>query len=199
MTAPVRARNRPSDRRQQVLDAALELFGATGSRGTSIAAIAERAGLTDAGVLYHFKTKQALLIAVLREIDRRTERELLSSTHTGIEMLRAVRGWGARMEANPEVQSLHVVLSAEQLHGTGEARAYFSTRLRALTDRYAAAFEDAARRGDLRPDLDPRAEASALIAHLDGIRLQWFLLDGEVSMATSVEAYVDHVLERLAP
>jgi hypothetical protein len=41
-------------------------------------------------------------------------------------------------------------------------------------------------------------EASALIAHLDGIRLQWFFTNGRVSIADSVWRYVSTMLERLA-
>lgn len=83
--------------------------------------------------------------------------------------------------------------------GEGRARAYFVRRYESLLARYTAAFADAAASGDLRPDLDARREASALLSHLDGIRLQWFFLDGEISMATSVATYVDHLLDRLAP
>ena len=61
------------------------------------------------------------------------------------------------------------------------------------------AFASAASSGDLRADLDPVHEASALVAHLDGIRLQWFLTDGGVSMADSVRRYVDDTLARLDP
>lgn len=53
--------------------------------------------------------------------------------------------------------------------------------------------------GDLRADLDPRHEAAALVAHLDGIRLQWFLADRSFSMADSVRRYVDDTQARLAP
>lgn len=182
-----------------MLDAAASLFGETGSRGTSIAAIAERAGLTDAGVLYHFKTKEQLLISVVQDLDERIEHGMTEAGLQGIDMIRAVRRWGRLMESAPEIQSMHIVLSAEQLHNAGRARDYFVRRYRTLHDRYSQAFADAAADGDLRADLDPAFEASAVIAHLDGIRLQWFLLDGATSMARSVETYIDHLLERLAP
>lgn len=187
------------DRRTTILRAASSLMAETGSRGTTVAAVAERAGLTDAGVLYHFKTKHELLLAVLEQFDREVERGLQSGDGSGIELLRAARLWGIGMEQVPEIQSLLIVLTAEHLHTEGAARDYIRRRYARLLRRYRTAFADAAEAGDLRADLDPDHEASAFIAHLDGIRFQWFLLDGAVSMADSVRTYVDQTLDRLAP
>jgi AcrR family transcriptional regulator len=187
------------DRRSAILEAATSLMAEHGSRGTSIAAVAERVGLTDAGVLYHFKTKKDLLLAVVERFDAEVERLLAEGGPSGIELLRATREWGVGMEQVPEIQSLLIVLTAEQLHEDGPAREYLTRRYRRLLRRYAGAFAEAAEAGDLRPDLDPDFEASAFVAHLDGIRFQWFLLDRQISMADSVRGYVDTTLRRLAP
>lgn len=187
-----------TDRRQEILDAASALFAESGSRGTSIAAVAARAGVTDAGVLYHFKTKKELLLAVLERFDEEVERDMQEAALRGIDLIRAIRGWGYGMEQVPEIQSMHVVLSAEHLHEPGPARDYFQRRYGRLRARYVRAFQAAADAGDLRADLDAEYEASALIAHLDGIRLQWFLLDRTISMDDSVRTYVDNTLDRLA-
>lgn len=186
-------------RREQILDAAVELFAASGSRGTSIAAVARRVGITDAGVLYHFKTKQDLLLAALAHYDDAVERHVAATRARGIELLRLVREWGAGMERTPGISSLLITLSAEHLSGDSPARRYIQSRYHRQLDSYTAAFATAAAAGDLRADLDPVHEASALIAHLDGIRLQWFLLDRSFSMAGSVRTYVDETLARLAP
>ena len=188
-----------SERRQAILDAASSLFSETGSRGTSIAAVAARAGVTDAGVLYHFKTKKELVLAAIEHFDSQVEREMQESDLRGIDLLRATREWGLGMEQVPEIQSMLIVLSAEYLHEEGPAREYLQRRYKRLHRRYVKAFREAAKAGDLRADLDADHEATALIAHLDGIRLQWLLLDKSVSMAESVRTYVDHTLARLRP
>ena len=186
-------------RREDIIDAAASLMAERGSKGTSIAAVAERAGMTDAGVLYHFKTKKALLLAVLARSDRAAEDVLVDPTRTPLEHLRATREWGAHMERFPEIQSLLIMLTAEHLHESGQARTYLRKRYRNLLRRYTGYFADAAAAGDLRADLDPSFEASALLAHLDGIRFQWFLGDGTISMDKSVRMLVDTTLARLAP
>ena len=53
--------------RQRIIDAAIELFGERGYKGSAISAIEERAGLSPgAGGLYrHFSSKRELLEAAL--------------------------------------------------------------------------------------------------------------------------------------
>ncbi|MBS9376496.1 TetR/AcrR family transcriptional regulator [Rhodococcus sp. B50] len=50
----------------ELLDAALELFVTCGYYGTSVRAIASRAGMTVPGLYYNFKNKQDMLVTLLR-------------------------------------------------------------------------------------------------------------------------------------
>ncbi|MGE8497924.1 MAG: TetR/AcrR family transcriptional regulator [Pseudomonas sp.] len=54
-------------RRQQILDAALVEFSARGFEGATVERIAQRVGLTKAGLYAHFESKDAILEALLRE------------------------------------------------------------------------------------------------------------------------------------
>ena len=56
--------------RERILDAATTAFGEHGYRGASLASIGRSIQMTQQGVLYHFPTKVALLLAVLEERDR---------------------------------------------------------------------------------------------------------------------------------
>jgi AcrR family transcriptional regulator len=53
------------DTRQQILDAALDLFGEQGYDKTSLREIAERVGVTKAALYYHFRSKEDLLVALI--------------------------------------------------------------------------------------------------------------------------------------
>lgn len=63
-----RRMTRPEQRqrtRAELLDAAVELFTANGYAGTSVDAIAERAGYTSGAVYDHFASKQGVLVATV--------------------------------------------------------------------------------------------------------------------------------------
>lgn len=55
------------DRRQQILNAATELFARQGFQGTTTRQIAERAGINEAIIFRHFATKDDLYWAILHE------------------------------------------------------------------------------------------------------------------------------------
>ncbi|WP_285487488.1 TetR/AcrR family transcriptional regulator [Amycolatopsis taiwanensis] len=58
------------DAKQAVLEAAAELFATTGYAATSTRAVAERAGLRQATLYYHFPAKEDILCALLAETVR---------------------------------------------------------------------------------------------------------------------------------
>ncbi|MBW8711066.1 MAG: helix-turn-helix transcriptional regulator, partial [Mycobacterium sp.] len=53
------------DRRQRIMAVAERLLARNGWRSTSLAQIAKEAGVTPAGLLHHFESKEQLLNAVL--------------------------------------------------------------------------------------------------------------------------------------
>ncbi|MFK0273209.1 TetR/AcrR family transcriptional regulator [Ensifer sp. NPDC090286] len=78
---------------QQVLDAAERVVGRDGAANLTVDAVAREAGVSKASVLYDYKSKQALIEAV---VDRAFERD--NAHHAGIEATigdlqdRAIRG-----------------------------------------------------------------------------------------------------------
>ena len=60
-----RSRMSGTDRRHQLLEAALEVFSRKGFEGTTTKEVAAAAGVTEAIIFRHFPTKQALYTAVL--------------------------------------------------------------------------------------------------------------------------------------
>ena len=66
----------PARRRPEVLDAALELFLKTGYDGTSMQAVAEKAGVTKPVVYACFDSKDELFRALLRREERRILTEI---------------------------------------------------------------------------------------------------------------------------
>lgn len=68
---PERSRLSGAERRQQILDVALELFGVGGYDAASMADIAAAAGVTKPVVYQHFVSKRALFLEVLTDYGQR--------------------------------------------------------------------------------------------------------------------------------
>ena len=71
-----RPRQATSERREEILRAAANTFGAKGYKNGSLADVAEQVGMTHAGVLHHFGSKEQLLIEVLEYRDKEDVRDL---------------------------------------------------------------------------------------------------------------------------
>ncbi|MGA1836675.1 TetR/AcrR family transcriptional regulator [Herbiconiux sp. 11R-BC] len=167
------------EKRRTILDAALEVFSQSGYRSGSIRDVAERCGMSEAGLLHHFPNKSALLAAVLQRRDDRTvqfiplEPELGGrSTVTGLLELASYNA------SIPGVVELYCTLSAEGTSPDHPAHEYFINRYNWSRDVITRAFEIIESEGDLRPGVTPRSAAIRTLAMMDGLQVQW-LLDRE--------------------
>jgi AcrR family transcriptional regulator len=184
---------------QQIVETAIGLYALYGYRGTTIAAIAEALGVTDGSVLYYFEGKRAILEAALEAENQPAEAALISQLeHGGIDALRALASWGAYMEAHPDSTSMLLLLSAEALAAGSELNGRFDDRYRSLTHRLTQALRQGIDAGEIKADVDVEHEALALIAFLDGVRLQWMLNKRAYPLEAHVRAYVEHLIERIA-
>jgi AcrR family transcriptional regulator len=150
-------------------------------------------------VLHYFATKRDILDAVLEQEDGSGRAEFLEMIAPGgIEGLRRLGEWGELMERSPVTTSLILVLSAEALSESSELHGDFEQRYRYIRSRVAKTIRQGIERGEIKADVDAVHEATALVAFLDGIRLQWFLSDGKVSIAEHYRHYIDHLVERIS-
>jgi AcrR family transcriptional regulator len=122
------------ERRQQIVEAAVDLFSRKGFRGTRTREIAEAAGISEAMIFKHFATKRELYSAII-EAKSATE-ELLASAATAAQkkddagVLRAV---GLKMieqtEADPSLMRL-LLFSALEGHELSDI--FFESRVKRL-------------------------------------------------------------------
>jgi AcrR family transcriptional regulator len=67
MVTGMRRADRKAQTRARLLDAAERVFAAKGYRGASVDDVADTAGLTKGAIYAHFRTKEALYLALVRE------------------------------------------------------------------------------------------------------------------------------------
>lgn len=68
-------RLKAAQRREQLIEVATRLFAKSGYEATTTAAIAEAAGVTEPILYRHFKSKQELFVAIVREMSAQTMRQ----------------------------------------------------------------------------------------------------------------------------
>lgn len=166
-------------KRTAILKAAVEVFGDKGYANGTLADIAARVGMTHAGVLHHFGSKENLLLEVLNYRDHADVADLAEQhAPTGPEFfLHLVRTAFANAQRAGIVQ-VFVVLSAESVTDGHPAWSYFDTRYTALRAEADAAFRLlCAQEGVTAPTTIAMASAS-ILAVMDGLQTQW-LLDPE--------------------
>lgn len=161
-------------KREEILDVALELFTQKGYDRTSVREIARLAGLSQAGLLHHFSTKEELFIEVLRRRDVRNREEFQAGEGDPNSISRLVSIVRNNM-SQPGLVRLYVTMSAESTDVDSTARSFFVERYRSLRAEVAKDVRTKQQLGELSAELDPDAVASLLIAAADGLQIQWLL------------------------
>ncbi|MFE1990324.1 TetR/AcrR family transcriptional regulator [Streptomyces parvulus] len=198
-TGPRTPRSPEARRRQQeILNIATDTFAARGYNNASLAEIADRAGLTQAGVLHYFRSKSLLLTSVLERRDQGDIEQLGPERPRGLPFLRHLVDTALRNAEREGLVRLYAVLSAESVTEDHPAQAYFRDRYTGLR----AFVTDALTEVCGLPDPDaPRTRdaANAIIAVMDGLQVQWLLDPDAVAMAASTDLVIRSLLSTLAP
>jgi len=188
---------RGEDTRRAVVDAALAVFADKGFRAGALAEVAERCDLTPAGILYHFGSKKALLLAVIAERDRRAGELFASWPGEGLASLRDVVAVAELCERQPGLAALHTVLQVESFDPDAPAHAYFRDRSRFLRDALRELFEVCQGRGEVRADVDCAAKADEVVAFLEGAAVVW-LMDRSTSLVRLYTDYFESLVAAVA-
>lgn len=180
------------------MDAAIELWSETGWRGTGITAVAERAGITPAGLLHHFGTKDEFLLAVVAEVDRQTLERFASTPPTGLAALRLLPDLVHPPAERPALWRLHLMLQAENFDAGSPAYSYYVNRQRGLHRLLADAVEAGQRDGEIRTEVDPDVVAAEILAFLLGLQLLREHGPHELDLVDVCESFADRLVRDLA-
>lgn len=162
----------------------MEAFSDRGFRGASLDKIAAAIGVTKQALLYHFPSKNALLLAVLEQYERDNAnwlqpiRERPHAT-LGQMLTHVVR----HNHENPGLIQLFTVLSSESVQPDHPANSYFRERYASVRSHFADRIADDQRNGRINDQLNPNRLATALIALLDGLHTQR-LLDPDLDIVS---------------
>ena len=185
-------------RRQQIIDAAVDLFAAKGYRGTGVAALADRVGMTATGLLYYFGTKQRLLREVVAERDRMAAVDPDRPFPLQL-TLSSLRDLGRHNAEGSLLTRLYLVLGAESFDADDPLHDFFVDRYAIGRQFVRALLDDEKAEGRIRQDVDVDQIALEVMATIMGVEFQWLTDPERIDMAQAMETYIDQLLERLAP
>lgn len=186
-------------RQDQILDVAFELFATQGVRATTLISVAERVGLSEAGLLHHFPSKDDLLLAVLHRADASfpdTE-AWIAEPGGGLESLRRLPATAQVLADRPMLTRLRAIVSAEAVVDDGAARRYVRNRTETIRTMLGLALEEGVRRKELRRGLDCTALATEIVSFMEGIQVQWMLAPRKIDLVATYESYVASLVEQI--
>ena len=181
----------------RVLEAAGELFRRKGYAATTIRDIADAAGVWPGSLHYRYRTKEAVLLALMERGIALAESRFRSSTAEAVDPIERLR----------LAVRAHVAMLAGKDHGTyvllyegrqleGEAR----ERMARLRDRYDALWDgllyQAVGTGRLLPDVDVRLTRLLILGAINWVP-QWYSEQGAFTPDQVADAFTDRLLHGL--
>jgi len=182
-------RPRGDVRRRRILEVAVDLFGARGFNDVGIAEIAAEVGITPAGLLHHFPTKAALLLAVLQERELRVEQTLTRYLEEKDDFITAFLQILEDNEKSPGLVQLFAVLSAESLSSTHPGHTWFVSRYEDTISSAAAHLSTMIDASALPPGVSTETIARWMHGLADGLRIQWLLNPGSLNRHETVAQF----------
>ncbi|MEO7752058.1 MAG: helix-turn-helix domain-containing protein [Terracoccus sp.] len=184
-------------KREEILSTALDVVARHGYRRTSVRELADAVGLSPAGLLHYFSSKEELFAEILRKRDQldlqRYAADGAPVTTTLVDVVR-------HNADVPGLVQLHAQVLVEACDPEHPSHADFRdryARLRhALADALKAdAASDAA--ATASATVDAEVAAALLVAAADGLQTQW-RLDPSIDMAAHLEVLVDLLAAHVA-
>ncbi|BCO34439.1 TetR family transcriptional regulator [Mycobacterium heckeshornense] len=182
------------DRRQRILEVAQRLLTRNGWRNTTLAQIAREAGVSPAGLLHHFQSKEQLLHAVL---DIRDADDDAHADRAG-DLIAEIARVPERFDRTPELMGAFTVLLVENLLPEAPLHDRLLTRYRDALDIVAELIRRGQDSGQYRADIDPTVKAVEILAFINGMETTW-LLDPSIPLTAVFKGYAESLAREFAP
>lgn len=176
-------------RREAILDAAVDLLAEVGYHGMSLRDVARHVGISHPGVIYHFPSKEALLMSVVQryetqvgfDLDHLEKLDALPVLDTLLEVT-------SRLNENPmiiEVECMMMVEASSEIHPAHDHYMRRSKRLLSVLKRVWSRLQQD---GKVAATEDPTHLAEIHAAVYNGIMIHW-LYDREFDAAKELARY----------
>jgi len=180
--------------RERIVDVAVRFIARNGARGTSLADIAAEAGVSQTGLLYHFRTKEALLNAVMDRHLVFTEEWLWGDgPDPGVKIVdiiaRHMASWPSQHDDKVySLLGMNTVVLGENVSPETELHPRLVEGYQTTIERVSATLRSAQQRGEMRGDINPQLKAMEIIAFCYGVEAAW-LVDPTIPVADAAKQW----------
>lgn len=169
-------------KRNEILDAALDLFSEEGYRGTSLREVARRSDLSLTGVMHYFESKEHLLSEVMRRRDDLNVKIWDRPELDPVTRLTEVMVHNASVPGLIELYATLIAAASDPRH---PAHDYMAERVVTVRQRVEAGIRELQETGQVSPVVDATTAAFSITAATEGILFHW-LLDRSIDMGQRV-------------
>ena len=182
------------ERQAAILAIAEDLFGGYGYQATSLQSIADRAGISQTGLIHHFPTKEQLFGAVIdaRQREDKHAFERLLVEHRG-DALEVILAMVRALVARPTRARFYVAVVARGLVSADPAPQQFIDWTRRSCGYLAGQLAARQAEGWLSADVDVGVVSRQIHAVMYGLTLQWRLDPGRVDILSITTAYLEQL------
>lgn len=178
--------------RERALQAAIDLIAHQGYTATSMAQVADAAGISPSGLAHHFPSKNALLAAVLEHRDRVDSDPAPAPGQTpwsSFDHLVTVAGLNMRRR---QIVQLYMTMIGEAATPDHPAHEWMIGHYTSVFGNLVSGLRIDQEAGYIHPDAPVEQMARQMIALMDGLQVQW-LLDPEVDMQAVLRGHVEEL------
>jgi TetR/AcrR family acrAB operon transcriptional repressor len=201
MVSPAGKARRTEPGRDGLIATAIDCFARYGYAGTSIERIARAAGVTKGALYYHFRDKEQLLFAAVKERIDAFEQHVVARVNQLDDPASALRQI-ARICAHNAVSDNHrrfiLTLMVEAL----DTNATLSSEFREMLHRFRSFHRHLIRQGQdlgvFRKEIDVGAAAETFVSGILGAEIQYYQDPDAIDVRKTLEWHVEQFLAWLA-
>jgi len=192
------ARNRKSAkvRKQEIIDATLQLAGKSGPDRITTEALAKNIGISQAGIFRHFPTKGAIWEAVGEHIAKSLRVKVTASLkreNPADELRKFVVGHLKFIEATPAIPA---ILFSRELHAENDhLRTIFAGLIANRHKHISKLIAAEIKSGRFKQNLDGDDAAYLILALIQGLAMRWSLNNRNFDLAKEGKRLLDLQLE----
>lgn len=176
-------------RREAILDAAVDLLGEVGYHGMSLRDVARKVGISHPGVIYHFPSKEVLLMSVVERYEKQVGFDLDNLERLdALPVLDTLLEVASRMGENPliiEAESMMMVEASSEIHPAHDHYRQRSEKLLAVLKKVWLRLQQD---GMVVATEDPAHLAEVQSALTHGFMIQW-LYDRQFNAAEEMARF----------